>query len=116
MSCFNHDIAIGVTTDFENVDFETRFQMWGMYLWLSIYRIYVRMICQKQGDENNLKLPISYHPYYTQQSFQVGKRKLDVCLSVGKKLTCKHLELAKAQGSVFHENTRMIWHSAFFME
>lgn len=108
MSCFNHDIAIGVTTDFENVDFETRFQMWGMYLWLSIYRIYVRMICQKQGDENNLKLPISYHPYYTQQSFQVGKRKLDICLSVGKKLTCNHLEQAKAQGSVFHENTRMI--------
>lgn len=108
MSCFNDKIAIGVTTDFEHVDFETRFQMWGMYLWLSIYHIYVRMLCQKQGDENNLKLPVSYHPYYTQQNFQVGKRKLDVCLSVGKNLTCSHLQQVKDQGSVFYENTKLI--------
>lgn len=108
MACFNDKIAIGVTTDFENVDFETRFQMWGMYLWLSIYHVYVRMLCQRQGDENNLKLPISYHPYYTQQTFQVGKRKLDVCLSVGKKLTCDHLEFTKNLGTVFKEDTRLI--------
>ena len=93
MSCFNNDIAIGVTTDFERVDLESRFQMWGMYLWLSTYRVFMRMLCPKQGDENELNLPISYHPYYTQQTFQVGKRKLDIVFSLGKHLIAKQIEV-----------------------
>jgi len=92
MSCFNNDIAIGVTTDFEHVDLESRFQMWGMYLWLSTYRVFMRMLCPKQGDENELNLPISYHPYYTKQTFQVGKRKLDCIFSLGKHLNYDGVE------------------------
>ena len=100
MSCFNNDIAIGVTTDFERVDLESRFQMWGMYLWLSTYKVFMRMLCPKQGDENDLNLPISYHPYYTQQSFQVGKRKLDIVFSLGKHLIGKEVESIKASGTI----------------
>ncbi len=107
MTCFN-DIAVGVTTDFEHADLETRFQMWGTYLWLSMYRIYVRLICEKQGDENYLKLPVSYHPYYTQQSFQVGKRKLDVCLSIGRNLTCPHVEQMRKQETILNEDAKVI--------
>ena len=96
MSCFNNDIAIGVTTDFEHVDLESRFQMWGMYLWLNTYRVFMRMLCPKQGDENELNLPISYHPYYTRQTFQVGKRKLDCVFSLGKHLNYDGVEYIKA--------------------
>lgn len=96
MSCFNDNIAIGVTTDFEHVDLETRFQMWGMYLWLNTYRVFTRMLCQKQGDENNLNLPISYHPYYAKQTFQVGKRKMDCVVSLGKNLNYDVVEQIRA--------------------
>lgn len=108
MSCFNNEIAIGVTTDFERVDLETRFQMWGMYLWLSTYRVFMRMLCPKQGDENSLNLPISYHPYYTQQSFQVGKRKLDFMFSLGKYLTGKHVEQIRELGTLLKENAPIV--------
>lgn len=108
MTCFNDDIAIGVTIDFENVDLESRFQMWGLYLWLCNYRVFARMVCTKQGDENDLNLPISYHPYYTQQSFQVGKRKLDVLLSLGKHLTCKHIEQIKENGTILKDGASVI--------
>lgn len=111
MSCFN-DIAVGVTTDFDCVDLESRFQMWGLYLWLRIYRNYVRLLCRKQGDENDLSLPISYHPYYTQQSFQVGKREIDVCISVGKNLTCEHIEKIREQGTIFKSNAKVIAYGA----
>lgn len=108
MSCYNNDIAIGVTTDFEQVDLESRFQMWGMYLWLSTYKVFMRMLCPKQGDENELNLPISYHPYYTQQNFQVGKRKLDVVFSLGKHLTAKQVTRIKEQGMILKETAPVI--------
>lgn len=107
MSCFN-DITVGVLTDYEHVDLETRFQMWGIYLWLEPYRLFVRMLCEKQGDEDQLNLPVSYHPYYTMQSFQVGKKKLDVCLSMGKGLTAKRISGIKEQGSILKPDTRYI--------
>ena len=108
MACFNDDIAIGVTIDFEHVDLESRFQMWGMYLWLCNYRVFTRMVCTKQGDENDLNLPISYHPYYTQQSFQVGKRKLDILFSLGKKLTCNHIEQIRANGTILKDEAPIV--------
>jgi len=108
MACFNDDIAVGVTIDFENVDLESRFQMWGMYLWLSNYRVFTRMVCTKQGAENELNLPISYHPYYTQQSFQVGKRKLNILFSLGRKLTCKHIEQIRENGTILEEGAPVV--------
>ena len=108
MSCFNRDIAIGVTTDFEHVDLESRFQMWGMYLWLSTYKVFMRMLCPKQGDENDLNLPISYHPYYTQQNFQVGKRKLDIVFSLGKRLIGKEAEHIKACGTILKDGAPVV--------
>ena len=108
MSCFNNDIAIGVTTDFERVDLESRFQMWGMYLWLSTYRVFMRMLCPKQGDENELNLPISYHPYYTQQTFQVGKRKLDFVFSLGKKQIGKQAEIIRESGNVLKDGAPIV--------
>jgi len=108
MSCFNNDIAIGVTTDFERVDLESRFQMWGMYLWLDTYRVFMRMLCPKQGDENELNLPISYHPYYTQQTFQVGKRKLDIVFSLGKHLIANQIEVIRESGTILKEGTPVV--------
>ncbi len=108
MSCFNNDIAIGVTTDFERVDLESRFQMWGMYLWLSNYRVFMRMLCPKQGDENELNLPISYHPYYTQQTFQVGKRKLDIVFSLGKNLIAKQIEGIRESGTILKDGAPVV--------
>lgn len=108
MSCFNNDIAIGVTTDFERVDLESRFQMWGMYLWLSTYKVFMRMLCPRQGDENDLNLPISYHPYYTQQSFQVGKRKLDIVFSLGKHMIGKEVESIKASGTILKDGAKVV--------
>lgn len=108
MSCFNKEIAIGVTTDFSQVTLESRFQMWGVYLWLNTYGVFTRMLCPRQGDENELNLPISYHPYYTQQSFQVGKRMLDVCLCIGEKLCCKGMEQVKNQGSILKKDAKIL--------
>lgn len=108
MSCFNNDIAIGVTTDFEHVDLENRFRMWGMYLWLSTYRVFMRMLCPKQGDENDLNLPISYHPYYTQQTFQVGKRKLDIVFALGKNLIGKQIDIIRESGTILKEGANIV--------
>ena len=107
MSCFN-EITIGVLTDYKQIDLEKRFQMWGFYLWLDTYKMYTRMICERQGDEDLLNLPVSFRSYYTQQSFQIGKKKMDVCVAIGKHLTASRIDRIKQQGSLVHDDTRII--------